>query len=269
MQINATTMLTMIDFLASRPSFDRVARQLVVTIVGAHNPRAALISVFEHDGALHAAGSFGLTEAAVLSSKKLSLWDNSPMSEAVRLGKPLAVSDTQILSSKFPWLENQSELLLPTVVWPLTLRDQQLGALELLFSTPPDMEALESDLTGIAPVLALYLSLIRSEASAVGQMPISPDGQPRNTNSQNNSPQTALTKRQEVILRLMSRGMTNAQIANRVGFSESTVRQETIAIYRFLGADGRHQAVQIASVRGLLEPTQAAGDPMPGEQRGS
>jgi DNA-binding NarL/FixJ family response regulator len=46
--------------------------------------------------------------------------------------------------------------------------------------------------------------------------------------------------------------MTNPQIAARIGFSDSTVRQETMAIYRFLGAEGRRDAVQIASLRGLL-----------------
>ena len=199
--VNATTMLTTIDFLASRPSFDRIARQLVVTIVGPHQPRAALISVFEHDGALHAAGSFGLTESAVLSSKKLSLWDNAPMSDAVRLGIPLSCLDVNELSAKYPWLGNQEDLCLPTVVWPLTLRDQQLGALQFLFSTEPDIEVLNTDLMGVAPVLALYLSLIRSEAFAPSLDGTNSDGH-RHTNTATH--QTSLTKRQEVILRLMS-----------------------------------------------------------------
>lgn len=259
-QVNPITMLTMIDFLASKPSFDGVARQLVVSIMGNHRPRAALISIFEHDGSLHSAGSFGLSESTVLASRKMSLWDSAPITDAVRRGEPLAFLSTEELKARYPWMEHQADLCLPTMVWPLTLRDQQLGAMLLLFSEAPEEEALSIDMSGVIPMLALYMSLMRSESGADsndGQQSRSSgfaQGHTRGSSGGSHpaNQQTSLSKRQEVILRLMSRGMTNSQIAHRVGFSESTVRQETIAIYRYLGADGRHQAVQIAEARGLL-----------------
>ena len=65
----------------------------------------------------------------------------------------------------------------------------------------------------------------------------------------------ALSERQLSILGLMAKGLTNAQISKRVGFSESTVRQETMAIYRFFGVGGRREAVRLAGMRGLLEAT--------------
>lgn len=48
-----------------------------------------------------------------------------------------------------------------------------------------------------------------------------------------------LTSRQEVILELIKKSLTNAGIAQELGFSESLIRQETIIIYRKLGVDGR------------------------------
>ena len=84
-QVNPTTMLTMIDFLASKPTFDGIARQLVVSIMGNHRPRAALISVFEHDGSLHSAGSFGLSETAVLASRKMVQWENLEVASSMRI----------------------------------------------------------------------------------------------------------------------------------------------------------------------------------------
>ena len=48
-----------------------------------------------------------------------------------------------------------------------------------------------------------------------------------------------LTERQELILALIEEGLTNLAIADRLGYSESLIRQETITIYRKLGIEGR------------------------------
>lgn len=48
-----------------------------------------------------------------------------------------------------------------------------------------------------------------------------------------------LTERQELILALIEEGHTNSAIADRLGYSESLIRQETITIYRKLGIEGR------------------------------
>lgn len=71
-------------------------------------------------------------------------------------------------------------------------------------------------------------------------------------------PQQALTPRQIRVLGLMAKGMTNGQIARVLAFSESTVRQETMAIYRVLQVKGRVEAVEVARERHLLEPDTTA-----------
>ena len=48
-----------------------------------------------------------------------------------------------------------------------------------------------------------------------------------------------LTERQQLILALVEEGHTNLAIADRLGYSESLIRQETITIYRKLGIEGR------------------------------
>ena len=63
---------------------------------------------------------------------------------------------------------------------------------------------------------------------------------------------TSLTERQSEILQCMSEGKTNTSIAMHIGFSESTVRHETMRIYRFLGVHDRKQAVIEAERRGLI-----------------
>ena len=62
-----------------------------------------------------------------------------------------------------------------------------------------------------------------------------------------------LTTRQVTILGLMGDGMTNAEISTKVLLSESTVRQETIRIYRALAVPGRQEAVAKARALGLIQ----------------
>jgi DNA-binding NarL/FixJ family response regulator len=52
-------------------------------------------------------------------------------------------------------------------------------------------------------------------------------------------PQVPLSDRQLVIAGLLERGFNNSQIGLEIGYSESLIRQETVAIYRKLQVTGR------------------------------
>lgn len=53
----------------------------------------------------------------------------------------------------------------------------------------------------------------------------------------------SLTERQLRILAFMTEGLSNFQIAQRIGYSDSTVRQETMRIYAALGFKNRVEAI--------------------------
>ena len=61
-----------------------------------------------------------------------------------------------------------------------------------------------------------------------------------------------LTVRQTVILQGMAQGLTNAQIARQINFSESTVRVESMGIYRHFDVHSRSDAVRAAQEAGML-----------------
>lgn len=63
----------------------------------------------------------------------------------------------------------------------------------------------------------------------------------------------SLTSRQQAILMAMADGLTNAQIARLINFSESTVRAESMAIYRHFAVHSRADAVVAARLSGELE----------------
>ena len=73
--------------------------------------------------------------------------------------------------------------------------------------------------------------------------------------SGNNAKQASpedLTERQQAILIDMALGKTNFAIANRIILSESTIKQESVKIFRALGVSTRQQAVMKAKALGLL-----------------
>lgn len=240
-------MVTLLSYLASKPTLDDVAQFLVLDIFREHKPRAALISVFDSSGSVSAAGSFGLPGDVVRALRRMSLWDRSPAVDAIRDGEPLVLNDRSSLLGEYPWLENHDGLLNPTMAWPLTIGTQRLGSLQMQFAEPVNRESLAPIFHATAPILGLYVSL-RSPAPVTSE----PERQSVVSRSGNGHVETELSPRQLRILHLLAEGLTNPQIAARIGFSDSTVRQETMAIYRFLGADGRREAVHIAGLRGLL-----------------
>lgn len=66
------------------------------------------------------------------------------------------------------------------------------------------------------------------------------------------SPQ-ALTERQMQVLKMMANGQTNSEIAKEMLLSESSIRQETVRIYKSLGVSSRQQASKRAVHLGLID----------------
>jgi len=243
-------MNTLLSYLANKPTLDDVAQFLVLDMFREHKPRAAIISVFDSSGNVRAAGSFGLPPDVIRALRKMSLWDRSPAVDAIREGEPLTFNDSNEMLRQYPWLENHEGLLNPTMVWPMAIGNQRLGSLQMQFAQPVADESVTPIFNATTPILGLYVSL-----RAAGATPQEKQEKEEGSRTSQGQVESELSARQVRILHLLAEGLTNPQIAARIGFSDSTVRQETMAIYRFLGANGRRDAVHIAGLRGLLNET--------------
>jgi DNA-binding CsgD family transcriptional regulator len=271
--MNSRAMLDIVRFLMTRPTCDQISQHLVLNLLNAHRPRAAVISLFGIDGSLHAVGAFGMAPQALEAYKTLSLWDSSPMSDAVRSGDPVILDTVEEVEERYPWMGTKETPYEPMAVWPLSLPSQRVGAVQLTFTSAPDNDILRADVTGVAAVLALYLSLLTNAAPAQEKavlgfhaderaqtFPVASlsvveglGGEDAPVHTPRRAAPGSLSDRQLRILGLMAKGLTNSQISKRVGFSESTVRQETMAIYRYFGVSGRREAVRLAGMRGMLD----------------
>ncbi len=98
---------------------------------------------------------------------------------------------------------------------------------------------IEAFLKAVGSVFSMYM--FRQDSRTVGAMKV----RGKQISSKVESADNELSERQQVILRLITEDRTNLVIGELLGYSESTIRQETIKIYAKLGCTGRKEATQI------------------------
>lgn len=105
----------------------------------------------------------------------------------------------------------------------------------------PDAE-IESFLKTIGSVFSMYS--YRQDSRSQETLKLRDNGAVANHSVWDDS-SNELSERQQVILHLISQDRTNIAISRLLGYSESTIRQETVKIFAKLECDGRHEATQI------------------------
>lgn len=140
------------------------------------------------------------------------------------------------------WTQPLDPTATPMAAWPLG--NGHDATLVLMLSEPRDSETVMSRVGDLIDILAVYIAGILAASD------------PRNGMRRNRHVTSApnLSDRQLQTLQLIERNLTMRQIASRIGFSESTVRMESLAIYRALGVHDRREAVAVGRKLGLLEP---------------
>jgi DNA-binding CsgD family transcriptional regulator len=248
----------MVDFAAyvsTQPSMDQIAQQMVLNTLSEFEPRAALLYEFRPDGVVSLTGSFGLPSSSVKVREDHSIWDRTPAVDCIRLDKPLHFSSTTDLRLNYGTQAMEGSINTPLTVWPLRIGSVRMGAVQIHFMELPQTDDFHSELKGASTILSLYLGLLSPQATFVKTPKhFAPEhnGHGRIDPQQTHHTELDMTDRQMQILHLLAQGLTNPQIAHRIGYSDSTVRQETMAIYRFLGVHDRRAAARVAADRNLV-----------------
>jgi len=133
-------------------------------------------------------------------------------------------------------------------VVPFIANGAPVGAMVLTFSDWPQgteiLDTLEgAQLTELMSRLGGYYLQANGITSGRGLIEAPPA---------NGSDGPMLTERQAIVLGFMADGFTNAQIAQQLMLSESSIRQETVRIYRALGVRSRVEAAKKGQALGLI-----------------
>jgi len=184
--------------------------------------------IFYLDGRsfLKSVGSYGVSPEGNL---EISAWDNSPLSECLREKKlvsgPLQHVGPEYAVIALPFITHGVPVGLMAVVIEDTNYEIQtlLETAELLFK--------------LGAFYLESLDLGNTISSRSGFSPASPQD---------------LTSRQITILGHIQDGLVNIEIAKELMLSESTIRQETVRIYRALGVGNRQEAVKKARAFGII-----------------
>jgi len=248
---SAEVLLEAIEFLGGTPNPHSLCRHLTLNVAAQARPIGALLCVLESSGDLRIAGAFGLDEASLTSCAAQTASDNSPLAEAIHSGRPAFYDSAQSIRDSYPDFASGANSLTPTAIWPITSCGDRIGAIQLFFDEHTTQSPLTADFEAVVAVIALYVRLqLAAGVSATQWSSVErrhPVGVAATVNDRRRPyGMMELTDRQTSVLDHICAGRTNAQIARLVGFSESTVRQETMAIYRTLGVDGRGQASAVA-----------------------
>ena len=180
-------------------------------------------------------GSDGLFEYNYISglrtrmdpSVRVSISDDNAVSQSLRMGK-LQIWDMREMYENYSDATHRSELesFDSGMAMPLTSKTVIGCALHKPFA---DLVEYEGYFECIRLVLAQWQSRIDFRATTIS----------RKVGVEN----TKLTSRQESILVMIKKHLTNSSIALELGFSESLIRQETVLIYRKLGVSGRKELI--------------------------
>lgn len=222
--------ITFARLLTTRPPLEEIPRCLVALLswpVGA----SGAILLRQHD------------DGMVPLARYEEPLDPQPATPPGRGSEPCVTDIVTAAGGLSPviWTEPGHPGCRPMAAWPLETTGHHADHLVLILSAPMETQMVADRLQGIPEVLALYLS--SGDAHTSGPHHHAPDdtsGEPR------------LSSRQLRILEMMAGELTLQQIASRIGFSDSTVRMESMAIYRALGVHDRRHAVAAARDWGLL-----------------
>lgn len=218
-------------------TLEDIPRALVLHAMPDGELRSAELALLRADGTLEGVASFGADSPLLPPTE--SVWSSGPRSRAARTGAPVVME----------WGDGTPGAY---VAVPVTCGTTTYGVISCWVNSAE--EELVKDAGAALTFVARLLSTAMALAPELNQLQT--DGR-----AQRQQPTLRaipdLTPRQLDVLALMSERLTNAQVARRLKFSESTVRMETIAIYRALGVHARSDAVRLARELGLVPDEQA------------
>lgn len=243
--ISADFVTPLFSAFAGASNADDFCKHLVHRVLRNYSAVGAIIGGVGNDSKCRKLGMFG--EWILPSSGHFSLWVESPMAEVMHTGKTLLITTESKLVEKFPDFNVRLEGADCFLFAPFESTSKAIGFLGVGFVGHANASKLSNLELQLAVLAAEYVSISTGQhnvqsARASRSVAILQQG----INEPN------LSGRQLTILNFMSEGKTNYQIARLLNLSESTIKQESVRIFREFGATSRQEASELGKQLRLI-----------------
>jgi len=217
---------------------------LVLRTLRALNISQVFLSQLHPDGLVRTIDSFGITQEEMKSWNDVNLSNELPITRAIRECDLVWLADGEDWERDYPnaprFPGNRSSQTV--IINAIDIHGAPAGALgmiseKIVKSSPERVEFIRT----VSSLVAFFMSTVNSgRFENIVRGNIGASGE-------------YMSPRQMRILDLMAQELTNPQIARELGFSESTVRQETMRIYQILQVSGRKEAIREAHHRNIAK----------------
>ncbi|GEM_PF-4573247 len=248
----------LVHFLASRPTPVRIAWYLTLAIPWPEGAASTVIVTADESGDLSLRGQFGSIDLAPVVRSSPSIFCEHPIAACIRLSQvqTFAVTDPQSGDVQ-AGQELMPFSIAPEREWlclPMSSPHGALGALCMAFDRPVLLPSRTSIwLPEYVSVVALYLQLMGYTNAGDGVIYKGARGALSIVwDDSTDVDDFGFTQRQRRVLQLMGQHLTNRQIGEQLDYSESTIRQDTMVIYRAFSVSGRRAAIEQARSLGLI-----------------
>jgi DNA-binding CsgD family transcriptional regulator len=224
-------------------NFDEILRHMVLVVFSPINVEAITYRILDHGDRAVRVATWGMP--AEMVQKRGDVYDFNdryPSNDTLRYRRITWINalpdwgDDYPLLKPYPYTTGAKSF----ICFPINRSGTPVAALGIFSKDviTPNSE-IASFLEAVGSVLSMHMSLQSSmEQNSLEIKEV-------HSQSSTEIATTDLTERQLVILRLMGEDRTNHVISELLGYSESTIRQETMKIFTLLHCDGRQEAKQI------------------------
>ena len=222
------------------PKPEQFLAHIVNKTLASIDARGAILGIIEREGFLDLQGTYGYESQIVEPYMRIPLWTPMPITDAARSGEINLFHTPNDLIAKYPHLKDfETQESGATLSAPIFYRNTVIGAIGITSLRSPSETFQDSDTTkGVLALCGLYLrNLISSRLE---------NDKDYSTNMQ------SLTMRQKQIIHLFKEELTTDQMADRLKYSASTIKQDIIKIYAIFGVNNRSSVVELAEKAGLI-----------------
>lgn len=238
----------LVEFLSLRShSLDDVLAHLTLITLAPIDCAGIIVGSLKSNGDLEVLARFGgIAEKIADRPKTLNISERHPATDSIRTRKVVWITTLPDWGPDYPDKEKLMEVENEkTLICFAIERFGTPAACMSIFCKSEVHPSVDIDtfLKAIGSILSMYMYRVIDAPQRNG------NGNGKGHNgldvSSSSLRDQKLTERQILILRLIAEGRTNVAISELLGYSESTIRQETIKIYAKLNCYGRQQAADI------------------------